>query len=184
MWEIHVKKLLKLTLCVNRAHYWSAFCFSCDSNLNRSNYLKSVRPNAAFFDWQFDLLFQYILSKSVSIANWAVQFAEIPLLCSFCMCIRPAQIFLGFPPQNPRWSLGQILPGHQFSANSEVVWPRHGGSEGPWVGLNKPYAGTFGASLSWSNNFRIGWKLVSRQDLAQTSPWSLRRFSKKKVGQA
>ena len=40
-----------------------------------------------FFDWQFDLLFQYILSKSVSIANWAVQFAEIPLLCSFCMCI-------------------------------------------------------------------------------------------------
>ena len=54
-------------LCVNWAHYWSAFCFSCDSNLNRSNYLKSVRPNAAFFDWQFDLLFQYILSKSVSI---------------------------------------------------------------------------------------------------------------------
>ena len=39
----------------------------------------------------------------------------------------------------------------------------------------------FGASEGWSNDIRIGWKLVSRQDLAQTSPWSLRRFSKKKM---
>ena len=46
---------------------------------------------------------------------------------------RPAQFFLGFPPQTPRWSLGQNLPGDQFSANSEVVWLRHGGSEGPQV---------------------------------------------------
>ena len=46
---------------------------------------------------------------------------------------RPAQFFLGFPPPTPRWSLGQNLPGDQFSANSEVVWPRHRGSEGPQV---------------------------------------------------
>ena len=49
-------------LCVNWAHYWSAFCFSCDSNLNRSNYLKSVRPNAAF-----------LIDSSISYSNtfWA-----------------------------------------------------------------------------------------------------------------
>ena len=44
---------------------------------------------------------------------------------------RPAQIFLGFPPPTPRWSLGKNVPGNQFSANSEVIWPRHRGSEGP-----------------------------------------------------
>ena len=44
---------------------------------------------------------------------------------------RPAQFFFWFSPQTPWWSLGQILPGDQFSANLEVVWPRHGGSEEP-----------------------------------------------------
>ena len=98
------------------------------------------------------------------------------------MYSRSAQIFLEFPPQTPRWSLGQILPGHQFSANLEVVWPRHGGSEGPQVGLILTAHRTFGASVTWSNDFRIGWKLVSRQDLAQTSPWSMRRKSQKSLG--
>ena len=54
---------------------------------------------------------------------------------AYFIFIRPAQFFLGFPPQTPRWSLGQILPWNQFSAKSEVVWPRYGGSEGPQVGL-------------------------------------------------
>ena len=57
-----------------------------------------------------------------------------------CILGQP-KFFLGFPPQTPRWSLGQILPGHQFSANSEVVWPRHGGSECPQVGLILPLPG-------------------------------------------
>ena len=57
------------------------------------------------------------------------------------VCIRPAQIFLGFPPLSPRWSLGQNVPGNQFSANSEVVWPRHGGTEGPRVELILTHSG-------------------------------------------
>ena len=36
---------------------------------------------------------------------------------------RPGQIFFGKTPQTPRWSLGRILPGDQFSTNSDVVWP-------------------------------------------------------------
>ena len=78
---------------------------------------------------------------------------------------RPAQIFLGFPPQTLRWSLGQNLPGDQFSANSEVVWPRHGGSEGPQVEVVWALPGDLRASVTWSYNFVIGWKLVSRQVL-------------------
>ena len=40
----------------------------------------------------------------------------------------------------------------------------------------------FGVSEGWSNDIWIGWKLVSRQDLAQTSPWSLRRKFQKNLG--
>ena len=90
--------------------------------------------------------------------------------------------FFEITPQTPQWSLGQNVPGNQFSANSEVVWPRLQGSEGPQVGLILTHLGSFGASEGWSNTVRIGWKLMSRQDLAQTSLWSLRRFSKKYLG--
>ena len=47
--------------------------------------------------------------------------SSTPLLFLKDMTSRPPQIFFGITPQTPRWSLGQIVTGHQFSANSDVV---------------------------------------------------------------
>ena len=95
---------------------------------------------------------------------------------------RPAQIFFGKLGQTPRSTFGQIMDRHQFSASSDIVWPRLRSSEGPQVRLIMTAFRTFGASEAWSNDVRGGWKLVSSHNLAKRRPWSLSQFSKKKLG--
>ena len=41
--------------------------------------------------------------------------------CTIYMYSRPPQIFFGKLEQTPRWSLGQNVTGHQFSAILDVV---------------------------------------------------------------
>ena len=50
--------------------------------------------------------------------------------CTVCNLGQP-KFFFGIVPQTPRGTLGQNLSGHQFSATSDVIWPRVWGSEGP-----------------------------------------------------
>ena len=64
-----------------------------------------------------------------------LHFAHLQNILRRYVRTRPAQIFFWKTPQTPWWTLGQNLSGHQFSATSEVVWPRVWGSEGPQIGL-------------------------------------------------
>ena len=100
------------------------------------------------------------------------------------LCSRPAQIFFGKLGQTPRPTFGQIVAGHQFSATSDIIWPRLRSSEGTQVRLILTTLRPLGASEAWSNDVRGGWKLVSSHNLAKRRPWSLSKFSKKKFGLA
>ena len=59
--------------------------------------------------WKYKMIFKYLLC--------VIQF-------TWNLYTRPPQIFFGKLEQTPQWSLGQNVTGHQFSANSDVVWPR------------------------------------------------------------